>query len=74
MSQISRRFDTLQSNYCVLARIVCIYFRFYCCELINHRKVRKYLMLAKHSSNTEYEKILLNLNMMYTMYFSGQLV
>ncbi len=48
MSQISRKVDPLQTNYCVLARIVCIYFRlcgFYCCELINHRKAR--LMLAK---------------------------
>ncbi len=55
MSQISRKFDSLRSNYCVLARIVCIYssrFRgFYCYELINPRKVRKCLMLAKHSSN-----------------------
>ncbi len=25
MSQISRKVDALQSNYCVLARIVCIY-------------------------------------------------
>ncbi len=25
MSQISRKFDPLQSNYCILARIVCIY-------------------------------------------------
>ncbi len=25
MSQISRKFDPLRSNYCVLARIVCIY-------------------------------------------------
>ena len=24
-SQISRKFDPLRSNYCVLARIVCIY-------------------------------------------------
>ncbi len=46
MSQINR------SSYCILARIVCIYqqvLRFYCCELINPRKVH---MLAKHSSNT----------------------
>ncbi len=25
LSQISRKFDPLQSNYCVLARFVCIY-------------------------------------------------
>ncbi len=25
MSQISRKFDPLRPNYCVLARIVCIY-------------------------------------------------
>ena len=28
---------------------------FYCCELINHRKVRKCLILATHSSNTVVE-------------------
>ena len=35
--------------------LVIINFRFcgfYCCKLINHHKVRKCLMLAKHSSNT----------------------
>ncbi len=33
----------------------CVFTRFcwfYCCKLINHREVRKCLMLAKHSSNT----------------------
>ncbi len=56
MSQISRNVDLLRSNYCVLARIVCIYqnLRFYCCELINPREVRICSMLAKHSSHTVY--------------------
>ncbi len=57
MSQISRIVDPLQSNYCVLSRIVCKYllgFAIYCCALINPRKARIRLILAKHSSNTVY--------------------
>ncbi len=52
MNQISKKVNPLRSNYCVLTRIV--FCGFYCCTLINPRKVRKCLMLAKHSSNTEY--------------------
>ncbi len=50
MSQISRKFDPLRSNCCVLARIVCTFtctnnLCFDCCELVNHRKVCKCLIL-----------------------------
>ncbi len=55
-NQISRKCDPLRYNYCVLARIMChtstiiMFLRFKFCEVINSRKIRLSLMLAKHSS------------------------
>ncbi len=56
MSQVSRKFDPLRSNYCVLARIVRNNLGFYCCELINHRKVFMYIFQGLTNSNNKIAK------------------
>ncbi len=48
MSQINRKVVPLRSNCCRVYLPILIY----CCELINLRKVRICLMLAKQSSST----------------------
>ena len=54
MSQISRKFDSLRSNYCILARIVCNNLGFADFIVANWSIIAKFVcfMLAKHSSNT----------------------
>ncbi len=52
MSHISRKFDPLTIAFWQGSCVLLVILRFYCCKLINHRKVRICLMLAKHSSNT----------------------
>ncbi len=52
MSHTSRKFDPLTIAFWQGSCVLLVILRFYCCKLINHRKVRICLMLAKHSSNT----------------------